>query len=267
VLPITTKPRSTARSSVSGNELRNGVALAELERRTASQDLIGARRARMSVAEQQPSSLAERAPLHHVFVLRRRPILTGLRRRLVLRRRCPFPVALAHRRIDSIDPNEQQLGELADYRRCFDAATIHAGCDGYSAGATIDLALGERRLVECTGRPAPLSECPVEAEAEVGGDQALGRSGVGRGTRSARRSSHCTGSRSRKRACTPPARASLVRKQSEGKSRREALPCLKRQLARTGLERGRFTSGGECVGAARRLSPCRRSSRSARRRG
>jgi transposase len=31
----------------------------------------------------------------------------------------------------------------------------------------------------------------------------------------------------------PPARAYLERKQSEGKSRREALRCLKRQLART----------------------------------
>ena len=31
----------------------------------------------------------------------------------------------------------------------------------------------------------------------------------------------------------PPARAYLARKQSEGKSRREALRCLKRQLART----------------------------------
>jgi len=30
----------------------------------------------------------------------------------------------------------------------------------------------------------------------------------------------------------PPARAYLERKQSEGKSRREALRCLKRQLAR-----------------------------------
>ena len=33
--------------------------------------------------------------------------------------------------------------------------------------------------------------------------------------------------------CYPPARAYLERKQSEGKSRREALRCLKRQLART----------------------------------
>lgn len=31
----------------------------------------------------------------------------------------------------------------------------------------------------------------------------------------------------------PPARAYLERKQAEGKSRREALRCLKRQLART----------------------------------
>jgi transposase len=31
----------------------------------------------------------------------------------------------------------------------------------------------------------------------------------------------------------PPARAYLERKQSEGKSRREAIRCLKRQLART----------------------------------
>jgi transposase len=31
----------------------------------------------------------------------------------------------------------------------------------------------------------------------------------------------------------PPARAYLERKQGEGKSRREALRCLKRQLART----------------------------------
>ena len=31
----------------------------------------------------------------------------------------------------------------------------------------------------------------------------------------------------------PPAKAHLERKQTEGKSRREALRCLKRQLART----------------------------------
>ena len=31
----------------------------------------------------------------------------------------------------------------------------------------------------------------------------------------------------------PPARAYLARKQADGKSRREALRCLKRQLART----------------------------------
>jgi haloacetate dehalogenase len=29
---------------------------------------------------------------------------------------------------------------LSEYRRCFDAATIHAGCEDYRAGATIDLA-------------------------------------------------------------------------------------------------------------------------------
>jgi haloacetate dehalogenase len=33
------------------------------------------------------------------------------------------------------------LGEaVSEYRRCFDAATIHAGCEDYRAGATIDLA-------------------------------------------------------------------------------------------------------------------------------
>jgi haloacetate dehalogenase len=29
---------------------------------------------------------------------------------------------------------------VSEYRRCFDAATIHAGCEDYRAGATIDLA-------------------------------------------------------------------------------------------------------------------------------
>jgi hypothetical protein len=29
---------------------------------------------------------------------------------------------------------------LAEYERCFDAATIHASCEDYRAGATIDLA-------------------------------------------------------------------------------------------------------------------------------
>ena len=38
--------------------------------------------------------------------------------------------------------------------------------------------------------------------------------------------------RSPKRAMHPPARAYLERKQTEGKSRREAIRCLKRQLAR-----------------------------------
>ena len=28
---------------------------------------------------------------------------------------------------------------VAEYRRCFDSATIHAGCEDYRAGATIDL--------------------------------------------------------------------------------------------------------------------------------
>jgi hypothetical protein len=59
-----------------------GFAWAELERRTASQDLSGAGRARMRVAEPQTSSLVERPPFHRVFVSRRRPILTGGRWRL-----------------------------------------------------------------------------------------------------------------------------------------------------------------------------------------
>jgi len=43
-----------------------------------------------------------------------------------LRERCGTPGALDE-------------GAVSEYRRCFDAATIHAGCEDYRAGATIDL--------------------------------------------------------------------------------------------------------------------------------
>jgi haloacetate dehalogenase len=40
---------------------------------------------------------------------------------------------------------------LSEYRRCFDAATIHAGCEDYRAGATIDLAHdgAEKTRIRC----------------------------------------------------------------------------------------------------------------------
>jgi haloacetate dehalogenase len=50
-------------------------------------------------------------------------------------------------RPDAISP-----AALAEYERCFDAATIHAGCEDYRAGATIDLAHDEadaERSIAC----------------------------------------------------------------------------------------------------------------------
>ncbi len=44
------------------------------------------------------------------------------------------------------------LEALAEYERCFDAATVHATCEDYRAAATIDLAHDEAsagRKVEC----------------------------------------------------------------------------------------------------------------------
>jgi haloacetate dehalogenase len=40
---------------------------------------------------------------------------------------------------------------VSEYRRCFDAATIHAGCEDYRAGATIDLAhdRADRERIHC----------------------------------------------------------------------------------------------------------------------
>jgi len=47
-------------------------------------------------------------------------------------------------------PGALSEAALAEYRRCFDAATTHAGCEDYRAGATIDLAHdradGDRRI-------------------------------------------------------------------------------------------------------------------------
>jgi haloacetate dehalogenase len=37
-------------------------------------------------------------------------------------------------------PGALDEAAISEYRRCFDAATIHAGCEDYRAGATIDLA-------------------------------------------------------------------------------------------------------------------------------
>lgn len=37
-------------------------------------------------------------------------------------------------------PDALSEDALSEYRRCFDAETIHAGCEDYRAGATIDLA-------------------------------------------------------------------------------------------------------------------------------
>jgi haloacetate dehalogenase len=37
-------------------------------------------------------------------------------------------------------PGALDQAAVSEYRRCFDAATIHAGCEDYRAGATIDLA-------------------------------------------------------------------------------------------------------------------------------
>jgi haloacetate dehalogenase len=37
-------------------------------------------------------------------------------------------------------PGALDEAAVSEYRRCFDAATIHAGCEDYRAGATIDLA-------------------------------------------------------------------------------------------------------------------------------
>jgi haloacetate dehalogenase len=41
-------------------------------------------------------------------------------------------------------PDELDPAALAEYERCFDGATIHATCEDYRAGATIDLADDER---------------------------------------------------------------------------------------------------------------------------
>jgi haloacetate dehalogenase len=40
---------------------------------------------------------------------------------------------------------------VTEYRRCFDAATIHAGCEDYRAGATIDLShdRADRKRIHC----------------------------------------------------------------------------------------------------------------------
>jgi haloacetate dehalogenase len=42
-------------------------------------------------------------------------------------------------------------GAVSEYRRCFDAATIHAGCEDYRAGATIDLShdRADRTRIRC----------------------------------------------------------------------------------------------------------------------
>jgi haloacetate dehalogenase len=37
-------------------------------------------------------------------------------------------------------PGSLDEAAVSEYRRCFDAATVHAGCEDYRAGATIDLA-------------------------------------------------------------------------------------------------------------------------------
>jgi haloacetate dehalogenase len=48
-------------------------------------------------------------------------------------------------------PGALDEAAVSEYRRCFDAATIHAGCEDYRAGATIDLAhdRADRERLHC----------------------------------------------------------------------------------------------------------------------
>jgi haloacetate dehalogenase len=48
-------------------------------------------------------------------------------------------------------PGALDEAAVSEYRRCFDAATIHAGCEDYRAGATIDLAhdRADKELIHC----------------------------------------------------------------------------------------------------------------------
>jgi haloacetate dehalogenase len=48
-------------------------------------------------------------------------------------------------------PGALDEAAVSEYRRCFDAATIHAGCEDYRAGATIDLAhdRADRERIRC----------------------------------------------------------------------------------------------------------------------
>jgi haloacetate dehalogenase len=48
-------------------------------------------------------------------------------------------------------PGALDEAAVSEYRRCFDAATIHAGCEDYRAGATIDLAhdRADKKRIHC----------------------------------------------------------------------------------------------------------------------
>ena len=101
-------------------------------------------------------------PTHYMYRTTDREFASGYYHWFFLIQPAPFPETLIGRSVDdvlkqfmgSVMPKGIEADAYAEYRRCFgNAATIHATCEDYRAGASIDLTHDEADMTAKIGCP------------------------------------------------------------------------------------------------------------------